>query len=90
MFLKEKIAQILEEVDTEVIEDYSIQQPETDSNSFLFNLQSNGRLSQAMKFEIKDLDTGGIEWYVKSNFRLIILGDICLCKENEKKSSNLW
>ena len=56
----------------------------TDTKSFKFNLQSNGRLSKPMKFEIKDLKRGGIYLYEKSDRRLIGLGDITLSKENKK------
>ena len=63
---------------------------ETDNKSFEFNLESNGRLQQPMKFEIKDLKKGGYCLYEKSDYDLIILGDIYLYKENEKNYSHCW
>ena len=73
-------------LNTEVIEDYDYWK-ETDKKSFEFNLESNGRLQQPMKFEIKDLKYGGYELFKKSDDCLIILGDIYLNKENKKKTS---
>ena len=71
---------------TEVVEKYYWQ--ETDSKSFEFNLQSkNNRLKQPMKFEIKNLQEGGIYLREKSDDRLIWLGNICLRKENDKNYS---
>ena len=61
---------------------------ETDSKTFKFNLQSNGRLKQPMKFEIKDLERGGIELCEKSDWNLMWLGDIYLMKENKKNDSH--
>ena len=76
-------------LNTEVIGDYDYWQEwmETDYKSFHFNLQSNGRLPQPMKFEIKDLKFGGYHLYEKSDWDLIQLGDIWLKKENYKNYS---
>ena len=52
-------------LNTQVVEKYYDCQ-ETDDKSFHFNLQSNGRLKQPMKFEIKDLKKGGYYLYEKS------------------------
>ena len=61
----------------------------TDNKSFEFNLQSNGRLQQPMKFEIKDLEEGGYELFEKSTRcgNLITFGDILLHKEDKKNES---
>ena len=57
--------------------------------SFLFNLQSNGRLSQPMKFEIKQIhDTG--YWLSKNDDDDLIslaCGGIRLFKEHKKSES---
>ena len=55
----------------------------TNDKSFQFNLQSNGRLSNMMKFESKN---NSIEYFLcdKSDKSLIKLGDIFLNKENDK------
>ena len=63
---------------------------ETDNKSFEFNLESNGRLKQPMKFEIKDLEWGGYYLWEKSSSHLISLGDISLHKENKKNESYCW
>ena len=60
----------------------------TNNKSFEFNLESNGRLQQPMKFEIKDLREGGYYLHEKSHSCLISLGDICLYKENYKNQSH--
>ena len=72
---------------TEIVEDYNHRQ-ETDSKTFHLNLQSkNNRLKQPMKFEIKDLEEGGIWLCKQSNEELIWLGDLYLYKENNKNES---
>ena len=72
-------------LNTEVVEKHW---NKTDNKSFEFNLQSNGRLPNPMKFEIKDLEEGGYLLFSKSNKdNLISLGDIYLCKENKKHES---
>ena len=73
-------------LNTQVVEKYGLQ--ETDSKSFKFNLQSNGRLKEPMKFEINDLIWGGIYLWEKTDGNLINLGDIRLWKENLKNESN--
>ena len=55
----------------------------TDMKSFEFNLKSNGRLMNPMKFEIKNTQQGYIQ-YDKSEKQLIQLGDIVLYKYNER------
>ena len=67
----------------EVIEKYG-KLIETDNKTFEFNLESNGRLQQPMKFEIKNLYRGGYFLYQKSDDWLVKLGDILLKKENNK------
>ena len=78
-------------LNTQVVEKYwklGDRRIETDNKSFEFNLESNGRLDQPMKFEIKDLYWGGYELCEKSDkWNLIVLGDIVLFKENKKNHS---
>ena len=76
-------------LNTEVIEKYR-DWIETDNKSFEFNLQSNGRIKQPMKFEIENLEWGGYRLYKKSENYLIRLGDIYLKKENFKNYSCCW
>ena len=57
----------------------------TNSYSFHFNLQSNGRLPKPMKFEIKDVERGGI--CLSDGEFLIHIGDISLYKEDSKEFS---
>ena len=72
-------------LNTKIVEKYGCMQ-ETDYTSFHFNLQSNGRLSHPMKFEIKNLKHGGIIFFDKTWGNLIDLGDISLYKENIKNN----
>ena len=60
---------------------------ESDSKTFLFNIQSNGRLQQPIKFEIKDISSGGYCLYEDYEEMLIEIGDIALCKANTKINS---
>ena len=62
---------------------------ETDNKSFHFNLESNGRLQQPMKFEIQCFKDGGYFLYQKSDvvLSLITIGDIVLTKEKYKNVS---
>ena len=60
---------------------------QTDKKSFEFNLESNGRLQQPMKFEIRDCKYGGYFLYEESDDCLITLGDIILYKANYKSES---
>ena len=59
----------------------------TDKNSFLFNLQSNGRISKPMKFEIIDSYRGGYYFWNNLNDRLLTIGDIILFREEMKGRS---
>ena len=60
-----------------------------DNKSFEFNLESNGRLPNPMKYEIKDVKNGGYNLFSiwDSNQALIRLGDIILFKEDMKSQS---
>ena len=74
-------------LNTEVVERY-FEVIATDNKTFHFNLQSkNERLKQPMKFEIKDLEWGGINLFEKSHHCLITLGNIYLYKQNQKSDS---
>ena len=75
-------------LNTEVIEEYK-NWTKTDMKSFHFNLESNGRLKEPMKFEILNVEYGGYHLIDKSdwNGNLIRLGDIILVKQNWKNSS---
>ena len=59
----------------------------TDNKSFFFILESNGRLEQPVKFDIKDTRNGGIMMERITEDRLIELGDIVLFKRNKKDQS---
>ena len=77
-------------LDTEVIEKYHKQYDSpisTNRYSFHFNLNSNGRLGNAMKFEIKDIRYGGYRLFLNYQKELISLGNISLYKENMIKYS---
>ena len=76
-------------LNTEVVEKYGLfNRHETDFKSFEFNLQSNERLPKPMKFEINNLNVGGIYLYSNSDqFTSIQLGDIILPKERNKYQS---
>ena len=64
---------------------------ETNYESFEFNLHSNGRLQEPMKFEIIDLYHGGCHLSLNSSWNnLILLGDISLRIENVKNNSECW
>ena len=56
----------------------------TDKETFTFNLESNGRLGKAMKFEIEDEYGGGYFLFDKTSEYLINLGSLYLCKEENK------
>ena len=58
----------------------------TDKESFLFNLESHGRLPNSTKFDILDI-RNGITLKHKQENELIIVGDITICKENIKELS---
>ena len=74
-------------LNTQVNEQYKYSRQETDSKTFHFNLKSNGRFPNPMKFEIKDLEKGGIKLFQDSDEHLITIGDIELLKENRKNLS---
>ena len=61
---------------------------ETDKKTFLFSLQSNGRLNKMMKFEIKDTSKG-YDLRNKSDEMLICFGysSIIIKKQNSKSKS---
>ena len=75
-------------LNTEVIEkrdEYGFYKlTETDNNSFLFNLESNGSLEIPMIFEIIDTEYGVYKLWDKSDAYFIWLGNIWLMKENNK------
>ena len=52
-------------LNSEIVNKYN-ERIETDDKSFEFNLESNGRIKQPMKFEIKNLKEGGYELYEKN------------------------
>ena len=74
-------------LNTQINYEYAIDtMKKTDAKSFEFNLQSNGRLTGPMKFEIKNLKHGyGLK--NKSHKILIQIGNIQLLKENEHNLS---
>ena len=74
-------------LNTQLIEKYR-QWIETDTNSFLFTIQSNNQLNQPMKFEIKNMKWVGYKLYEKTNNWLIELGDIKLYKKDSVSKSN--
>ena len=82
-------------LDTEVKEEYE-KGNETNSNSFLFNLNSKGRLRVPMKYTIKNGRLEGYRYklYKQETKELIDLGDIKLFKENWNDYSyyhqNIW
>ena len=53
-------------------------------------MKSNGRLSNPMKFPIKDTYWGGYVLYKPSDDMLIYLGNIRLFKQQKKHLSNCW
>ena len=61
----------------------------TDKESFLFNLNSNGRMKQPMKFEILNTMEGGIILSKKEEDTLICLGEISLMKKGIE-SESIW
>ena len=58
-----------------------------DEKSFHFNLDSKGRLSSPMKFEIRKAKFCGYGLYEHSADRLIDIGDIRLYKQHQKSQS---
>ena len=97
LLAKKQLAFVIEDEDSEIFGHYFNTQifekygdQKTDNKTFHFNLQTkNNRLDKPMKFEIKDLNYGGI-WLCKNSDifdDLIILGEIRLKKENNKNKS---
>ena len=76
-------------LNTMVIEKYT-ERVSTDIVSFHFNLESKGRLSEPMKFEIKDINEGGYVLYDEKEYRFVNLGNIALYKDNWKGQSTCW
>ena len=76
-------------LNTPVIEKYGKVIP-TDEKSFLFNLESNGRFEDCMKYPIKHLEKGGYQLYQNNDEKLISLGAIHLKKQNEKQFSFIF
>ena len=62
----------------------------TDSRTFQFNLESNGRLNGMTKFEIRNSTDGGIELFKLNDEHLIALGNIMLFKQNKKEQSTVY
>ena len=74
-------------LNTEIVENHDKKMKSTDSNSFHFNLESkDNRLNGPKRFEIKDQRVG-YYLYTNSNKRLLFLGNIIICKENDKNES---
>ncbi|BFU20573.1 trichohyalin, putative [Entamoeba histolytica] len=60
----------------------------SDSKSFLFSLESNGRIEGMMKFDIEQSQYAF--WLFNQSHNCLFefgLGDICVCKENDKTKS---
>ena len=67
---------------TQMVESYT-KEIQTDRKSFHFNLISNGRLRQPMKFQLRNISCG-IWLFGNSDELLITIGDIVLSKQNRK------
>ena len=65
---------------------YNPDKCKTDCNSFEFILQSNGRYSHPMKFDIKKEDYG-ILLYIESSRWLIVVANLYIRKKNTKDES---
>ena len=76
-------------LDTKV-EINSYKETETNMKSFQFNLKSNEKLFQPMKFEIKDPEKGGYCLCEKNEEELMYLGTILLTKNDSLLSSYRW
>ena len=63
---------------------------ETDSKSFLFNLEYHEKYDYEMKFEIIDEQNGGYQLYDVKDYRLIYLGEIILLKKSQCRFSNYF
>ena len=73
-------------MNTEIKNEYN-NEISTDTKSFEFNLESNGRLKTMMKFPIKDTKDCGYQLFNKSQIGLIHFGNLLLLKENKKSFS---
>ena len=71
---------------TTIKEIYHLNNTKTNSNSFHFNLQSNGRYKQPMKFRIGNTSEGYL-LFNPNDHNLISLGAICLSKRVYKNKS---
>ena len=70
-------------LNTQINDEYAKILP-TDEKSFIFNLESNGRLKEGMmKFELKETSYGYRMWN-KDHKSLIYLGDLVLLKKENK------
>ena len=100
VFGKKQLAFIIEDLDGEIFgyylntriidrhENISNDPIPTDWKSFHFNLQSkNNRLSQPMKFEIKNPKCGHTLYETSNQTGLVWIGQIVLCKENNRQES---
>ena len=58
-----------------------------DNKTFVFNLESNGRLEKPMKFDMEDEREGSIVFWEDHSIYLIQLGDIFLSKKDDKDES---
>ena len=54
-----------------------------DETAFMFNLESNGRLKEPIKFEIKQLHDNGCFFHPKRSDHLISFGEVVLYKRNK-------
>ena len=78
---------------TEIVSKHSktsTKQNTMNMKSFHFNLHSNGRLKQPMKFKMKQITKSDCKLYSKENDFLIGLGNIVLCKKHKKNESYCW
>ena len=96
---KSKVVFIVEDTDgdifgyyfnTQIIEKYH-DWIQTDYKSFEFSLKSrNNRLQKRMKFEIKDLNCGGIYLWRNTDNDLIRIGNIQMIKQHSNRSNCLY
>ena len=97
IFGKEQLVFLIEDTDGEIFVYYYntrisnhfdyVAPKATDNETFLFNIQSNGRLNEPMKFEIKNRLFGGMYIRCETHPILIQLGCISLSKENVEGDS---
>ena len=74
-------------LDTPIQRKYDEQIFTTNNKSFHFNLQSNGRLSKPMKFEIKNKNLTGYQLTSSYSDILIQIGDIVLNRKSKRDFS---